>query len=187
MKIAKFALYQFCIFVSVAVIFRYTYFPFDSWIQSPNWAVTLGYGGLFVLPIWLNRKNPRLLIGLAGCLSVWFYSIYLKVTDGEFIAHVTTLYMASAVICALAHGYRRYRFDLMVLGGFSAVLSLWGLFLVNLYGVRGDVATWAVLGHNLVFFLQLIAPCLRIKDGPEIAKEGGANNEEYAPEYREAA
>lgn len=188
MRFLLFLALQIAVFYVSATILR-LFFPFDSWMQSPNIAVTLAYGALLIPPLILSRHNKRLFTAISLLAGVWCLSTFLTLGLGsDFIGHTPTFYLAVAILCVFLHGFERWRPGIIIVGASSVVLSVFGLALVVIYGIKPDkMDEWAILGQNALFVLQTAAVCLGRSNGPKITGEGDAHTTGYQTDYRKAA
>ena len=185
MRFFKFLAAQILIFFAVTLALKYTVLPFDSWLQ-PSWAITFGYGGLFLLPFIINRENIRALVGIGALLLVWLSSIALKLTGDNFIGHVPALYLAVAFLCVFLHGFTCWRPMVIKVAVTSVLMSFVGTVLVEMYGIRADLPIGAVLLQNFLHLIQLTVVSYGERDGPSFtAKKRDAYPQTF--EHKKAA
>lgn len=151
------------------------YFPW-RYLGGVDWAFTLAYGALLVLPMWIHKARFKSWAPIVVVAFIWSVGVYvrLKMPGFEVLAKTeATLYTICFVVCA------------MCWRGWMAVWSIpILLYTVRLTGIEDPTYNQEGL-HNVLF------ACLALTAGREIEKDrqrGTVKETPISEEYgREAA
>ena len=170
MRIALYILSQVALFFSVIIFLRLSYFPAG---ESPDWAITLGYGSLLITPLIVLRHNRNDFITILYISASW---IACRFTGNDLILPIV-IYFALATATGLS--------DRKVVPIIASIAGVYTAILFKVYGQAEHVPAI----HQIVLNVFYAAAVLHT--GAKVFL--GKNHEEETPvsdryeDYRKAA
>lgn len=169
MRIALYLLGQVLIFFATVISLRLSFFPAGP---SPDWAITLGYGSLLILPLILTKHNKDVFYTTIAIGLSW---LACRFTGDDLFLPIIVYFLLTVV-----SGLR----DQWVVPIISAMAAIYTAILLKVYTNAGDMPVIHQITLNLMYASTLLYVGCRVCWG---ANEDETPISDSYEDYREAA